>query len=1118
MVRLGLFRSIVENDTNLFCTSTSWGRRHEDRHREILDYVQPTTANGCPDKNALRRLGGAFAVALVYGFFFAAAAQGQAMEKAANPLAALQWRFVGPIGNRAIAAAGDPGNPLVDYVGAASGGIWKTANGGVSWKPIFDHEDVSAIGSLAVSQSSPNVVWAGTGETFLVRPFYPMGNGVYKSTDAGDHWQHMGLDTTGHIGRIVIDPHDPQRVFACALGNLFQPGPDQGIYRTIDGGKTWEHVLKLDGKTGCSDLVMDPQDPDTLFAGMWPVQVRPWSIDSGGPNGGVYVTHDGGATWHKIVGHGMPPAGHPVGKVAVAIAASDPTRVYALVQDTQPTLYRSDDGGANWTMVSHDHMMMQRDSYYVRFGVSTTDPDRLYFLSPNYVISLDGGKTFVEPNTDGFATAGGDNHDVWIDPTNSARIMVANDAGLSISLDGSRSFEHIRLPIAQVYHVTTDDQIPYDVYGNIQDASSFRGPSNSLSYGRSGEGGEITAADFQAVGGCESGFATPEPSNPDIVWSGCYQGVVTRMNMRTGQVRDVSVWPDVSDGWAPKDVKYRWHWNVPLAISPFNPKEVYAGSQFVHETTDGGQTWKTISPDMTLNDKKDQDSSGGITHDNLYTYDASVVYSIALSPVKQGIIWTGTNDGQVNLTRDGGAHWTNVTSNISGLAPMGTIWSIEPSPFDAGTAYISVNRQQMGDFNAYVYKTSDYGQSWKLISGGIPKSVNSSVHCVLEDPVRRGMLYLGTDNAIYVSWDDGTHWTQVNNNLPPAPVYWLTIQKRFDDLVISTYGRGDYILDDVSALRNFDKAKMADAPNLFALRAAYRFRAVADQRLQEPGARIVGQNPPYGADIDFYLPSADEHASIEIRGADGKVIRTLQVKAKQGLNRVWWDLRGEDGKKPHLLVPPPDAPWVTNGPEGWRTHTGIMIPKVVRGPLVMPGTYSVHLTAGGKTIAQPLTVLADPHSQGTPATLQASTDFHRKLIGEIDQVAGAIDDLEWVRKQVATLDLRYGDDAAEKPVIDAANALAEHATTLEGKLIDIHLTDGNEDLNRNPSQLYQKLTALYDKSDADMGPTAGDTDVNTYLQQWMSQSDSAIEQFKEKDIPEFNNLAKNHHLTLAILP
>ncbi|HEY3885563.1 MAG TPA: hypothetical protein VGL62_10175, partial [Vicinamibacterales bacterium] len=701
-----------------------------------------------------------------------------------DALSQLRWRFIGPTGNRVSAVAGVAGNPFIAYAGAASGGIWKTENGGTTWRPIFDHEDVSAIGALAVSESSPNVVWAGTGETFLIRPFYPMGDGVYVSNDAGAHWQRAGLEATGHIARIAIDPHDAQRVFVCALGQLFKPQPERGVYRTTDGGKTWTQVLGVDANTGCSDIAIDPSDPNVVFAGMWALQIHPWSIDSGGATGGIYMSRDGGNTWKQLAGNGLPPAGHPVGKVAVAIAHSTPSRVYALVQDTQPSFYRSDDSGASWTLVSHSHLMLQRDSYYDRFGVSTSDPDLLFFLSPNFIISRDGAKTFVPQGARGgagggrggagggrgadaaraeFASAGGDNHDIWIDPKNSDHIIVGNDAGVSNSIDGGRSYEPIKLPIAQVYHVTTDDQIPYNVYGNIQDSSSFRGPSNTLAGGFGGGG--IRAADFQSVGGCESGFATPDPSDPNIVWSGCYEGVISRINMRDGEARDVSVWPDVDDGWTPAKVKYRWHWTVPLEISHFDPKRVYVGSQYVHETTDGGQTWKVISPDLTLDDKSHEGNSGGITFDNLYTYDAAVIYSIAESPVKQGVIWVGTNDGQVSLTKNAGVKWTNVTKHIPNLAPMGTIWNIEASPFDAATAYITVNLEQMGDYNAYVYKTSDSGQTWQMISAGIPHSYNSSAHCVIEDPVRKGMLYLGTDNAVYVSWDDGGHWTSISNNL-----------------------------------------------------------------------------------------------------------------------------------------------------------------------------------------------------------------------------------------------------------------------------------------------------------------------------------------------------------------
>ncbi len=1046
------------------------------------------------------------------GLVLALAAGAQAPAR--NPLAQLRWRFVGPYGNRAAAAVGVPGNPMVMYVGAASGGIWKTSNGGVNWQPVFDHENVQAIGALAVSQSAPNVVWAGTGEPWLIRPYYPMGDGVYKSVDAGAHWQHMGLDATGHISRIVIDPRNPQRVFVCALGQLFKAQPQRGVYRTLDGGRTWKLVLGLNGDTGCSDLAMDPSAPDTLVAGMWQLRIYPWKIDSGGPSGGIYITHDGGNTWRKAAGHGMPPASHPVGKVAVQIAPSNPNVIYALVQDTQPTLYRSNDGGVSWRMISHDHMMLQRDSYYGRFGVSPTDADKLYFVSPNYVISLDGGHSFVRPGrTNGFASSGGDNHDIWIDPLNPKRILVANDAGLSVSLDGSRSFEHIRLPIAQVYHVTTDNDIPYHIFGNLQDASSFRGPSNTLAGGFFGGG--IQAGDFRSVGGCESGFATPDPTDANIVWSGCYEGVITRLNLRDGQARDVSVWPSVDDGWAPRDVKYRWDWTIPIAISPFHHNTVYVGSQYVHETTDGGQTWKTISPDLTLNDKAYEGNSGGITHDNLYTYDAAIIFSIAPSPVKNGVIWVGTNDGQVQLTRDGGAHWDNVTANIAGLKPMGTIWNIAPSPFDAATAYITVNREQMGDYNAYVYKTSDYGRSWTMISGGIPTTYNSSAHCILPDPVRKGMLYLGTDNAIYVSWDDGGHWTRINNNLPPAPVYWITVQPHFQDLVIATYGRGDWILDDVTALRDYNPG--ADAPRLYAPRPAYRFRSVSDGRLAEPGARVIGQNPPYGADINFYLPQAAP-ATLTFSTAAGAVVRTLQVRGVAGVNRVWWNLRYPNGDMPHMLVPPPGAPWVKNGPGGYHILSGIMIPRQVMGPLAVPGDYTVQLTVNGASQSAPLRVLADPHSLGTPASMAAELAFQQKVLGEINTVSGMIQRLEWVRKQLAGITMQYRGDAQHAAVAPAARKLAAQAIAVEGKLIDIHLTDGSEDLNRFPSQLYQKLTALYDKNEADLGPTAGELNVNDYFLTWMQSSQKALAAFERTDLAAFNRLLRRQGLTLAVAP
>jgi photosystem II stability/assembly factor-like uncharacterized protein len=1071
------------------------------------------------------------ALLLLVCLALASRARSQGQKRPSDPFAQLHWRFIGPVGNRASAIVGEPGNPAVVYVGAASGGIWKTSDGGVTWKPVFDHTNVSAIGALAVAPSAHNVVWAGTGETWIIRPDYPMGDGVYKSTDAGLHWRHMGLRKTGHIGRIVIDPQNPNHVFVCALGQLFRPQHERGIFRTLNGGKTWQQVLFVNDNTGCSDLAIDPHDPNTLVAGMWQVRVHTWNLDSGGTGGGVYISHDGGNSWHKISGNGLPRASQPVGKVAVAIAPNNPQRVYALIQERNPALYRSDNGGKSWTLVSHNHAMDQRPPYFTRFAVSPDNENLLYFVTVGFVISPDGGRTFFQPGgfgqgrhwQGGYGSPGGDNHDVWIDPLNPKRILVANDGGGAISLNGGKTYQRVVLPIGQVYHVYTDNRIPYDVYGNRQDGPSFRGPSNNLESGFGG--GRITTGDFRTIGGCESGFGVPDPVDPNIVWSGCYSGFLTRMNMRTGQARNVAVWPDTAYGWLPSAEKYRWHWTFPIAIDPLDHNRVYVGSQYVMMTTNGGQSWKRISPDLTLNLKSHEGNSGGISYDNLMTYDGAVLYAIAPSPVREGVIWAGSNDGQVSVTEDDGAHWTNVTKNIPNLPPWGTISNIDASPFNAASAYITVNLEQEGDYNAYVYQTTDFGRTWKFISGSVPKGMNSSAHCVIEDPVQRGMLYLGTDNALYVSWDDGGHWTRLRSNLPPAPVYWITIQRHFDDLVVATYGRGIYILDDISPLRNYLTAKTKTV-YLFKPRPAYRFRHMDSVRLADAGSHVVGQDPPYGADINFYLASAEKHLRIEILGADGKKIRTLRGDGKQGLNRIWWDLRYTPARKPKLRMPPPGDPWVKNGPQGWRPLVSASVDPVVPGPIVVPGTYTVQMIAAGQTLSAPLQVLPDPHSIGTPASIRSQVAFSLELEREVNQVAAMIDHLEWTRKQLADLERQLGGSPKDQAVVTAARALGQKALAVEGKLVDVHLTGAYEDSFLHPNELYSKLALLLESIDSsldggsgsDLGPTAGDLAVNQYYRQWLARSSLALKQLVESDTPAFNRLLKAHGLAMQIEP
>jgi len=641
------------------------------------------------------------------------------------------------VGNRVIAAAGIPGDPNVYYAGAASGGIFKTTDGGTHWDPIFDGQPVSSVGSLAIAPSDPNVVWAGTGETFI-RSHISVGAGIYKSLDAGKTWTLMGLEKTGRIGRLLIDPRNPEIVFACALGHAYGPQPERGVFRTGDGGKNWEQVLSVDPNTGCSDIAMDPANPRILFAGMWQLELHTWNRTSGGPGSGLYKSTDGGATWKHLTGSGLPNS--PLGKIGLAMARRS-SRVYALIEtgdgvpyDGKPTdrgqLWKSDDGGDHWELMSYDRNLTGRAAYYTRCAVSPDNESEIYFMTSAFSRSLDGGRTLT--NTP--ALPGGDNHDLWIDPTNGDRMAVANDSGFSISVNRGRTWNRVQLPIAQMYHVTVDNQVPYFVYGNKQDGNSYRGPSNSLSGGRGGGGeegapgegggrgaiaapfGPISRSVWHPVAGGESGFATPDPVDPDIIWSsasgsGSVGGIVTVFDERNHQARNVEVWPEQTSGATAAELKYRFNWEFPVMISPHDHNKVYVGSQFVHVTTDGGQSWKVISPDLTRNDKSRMGFSGGLTGDNIGVEYAGVVFALAEAPKEPGVIWAGTNDGLVQITRDGGKNWTNVTANIPGMPEWGTVSNIEASRYANGAAYITVDAHQVNNRDPFVFKTTDYGKT-----------------------------------------------------------------------------------------------------------------------------------------------------------------------------------------------------------------------------------------------------------------------------------------------------------------------------------------------------------------------------------------------------------------------
>ena len=1060
------------------------------------------------------------------------AASGVVSGQSPSPIAPeaykqLKFRYIGPVGNRMIAIAGVPGRPNIYYAGAASGGIFKTTDAGAHWDAVFDNQNVSSIGSLAVAPSDPNVVWAGTGESFI-RSNISIGNGIYRSTDAGRTWTRMGLENTGRIGRIVIDPKNPDVVFACALGHAYGPQQERGVFRTADGGKSWQRTLFVDENTGCSDVAMDAANPRILFAGMWQLEIHTWGRTSGGPGSGLFRSADGGVTWARLNGHGLPAP--PVGKVSAQIARSNPGRVYALIEtgDGMPTnkgqktqsgsLWRSDDGAENWELVSSDRRLRGRTHYYTRFAIEPDNENEAYFFAAEFSKTLDGGRTTVDLS--GRLAAAGDDHDMWIDPTDGDRLAVAHDDGLSFSVNRGRSWHQIQLPVAQMYHVATDNQIPYNVYGNRQDGPSTRGPSHSRIGKQSDEAdaGPIPRGLWHSVAGGESGWAIPDPVDNNIVWStgtgfGSLGGTVERFDERTRQAREVEIWPETTVGVPAGDLKYRFNWTFPLALSPHDRNTVYAGSQYVHRTINAGQSWQVISPDLTLNDKARQQSSGGLTPDNIGVEYAGVVFAIAESPIEKGLIWAGTNDGQVQVTRDSGGHWSNVTGNLPGLPIWGTVSNIEPSRYDAGTAFITVDLHQVNNRDPFVFKTTDYGRSWKSVVGDLPKSVHSYAHCVREDPVRKGMLYLGTENALYFSLDEGQHWLPLQSGLPHAPVHWITVQEHFNDLVVATYGRGFWILDDVSPLRQLTPQALGATAHLFTPRAAYRFRTVTEPMMM-PDDATEGKNPPDGAAITFFLKSAPpkeadgnikkDAVTLVIRDTNGVTVRTVEAgkDAAAGINRVWWDLRYDPTRDIKLLTSPLHVPEFKVGPDGTRKFP-------TSGPLSIlapPGTYSVALLVNGQELGkQSLTVRKDPNTAGSEADIQAQTKVMTAIRDSMNTAADLINQAESVRAQLARLKGVLPDDAAAKAIKSSVDDLEARIAGVESRLFNVTATGRGQDLLRTPSQLVEKLSHLADVvSLADFPPTDQQLEVHAKLTTDLAGARDRLQQIITTDVEAFN--------------
>ncbi|MBU3078533.1 WD40/YVTN/BNR-like repeat-containing protein [Sphingomonas quercus] len=1020
------------------------------------------------------------------------------------------FRFAGPAqGNRVASVAGIPGNKTTYYAGAASGGIWKTTDGGNRWVPVFDDQPVAAIGALAVSPVNPDVVWAGTGEAWAIRDMDVMGDGIYRSTDAGKTWTHVGLKGSGRIATMIASPTNPDELWVCAGGRMTGPQQERGVFHTTDGGRNWTRSLFVDADTGCSGLSMDASDPNTLIAGTWQVVMHTWGMDSGGLGSGVFITHDGGRNWQRVVGHGMPKS--PVGKIDVAIAPGNSKRIYALIQAPgQGSVWRSDDGGAKWQVSSWDRTLAGRAGYYIKIAVSPGDENKVYVASSNYHLSTDGGKTFEVRNW------GGDNHDIWLDPKDPNHFAITYDGGVDITTVGGDGWRKTSLPIGQIYHVAVDDRIPYNFYGNMQDNSTMRGPS--VPFGSTSWGLGNAAGWEHGMGGCESGWTVPEPGNPDVVWATCYGNEVTRWDARTRLARSVAPWLHTLSA-APGDSKYRCHWTAPLAIDPFDPKTVYYGCQMIFQTSNEGQSWKIISPDLSTQDPRRLGSSGGLVGDNLGQFYGEVVYAIAPSRKQKGLIWAGTNDGKLWYTLDGGGRWTDVTKNIAGMPAWGTIASIEPSSFDAGTAYVAVDFHINDNRDPYIYRTRDFGKSWTRIDATLPRGELAYVRNVAEDPNARGLLFAGTGAGLYYSLDAGDNWVRLKDGLPPSPVTWTVVQPRFHDLVVSTWGRGFYILPDISPLEQMSADLAAG-------------RATPDVRLFDPRPtyRLPRGQAAY---VDFMLKkSPAEPVRVEILGQDGSIIRTLTHPGKAGLNRIMWNLRYDSLSTALLRTLPPENPHLWDEPRfknnhEYRTVTQWGLPARQSGPLVPPGLYQVRLTANSQTRTASIEIMPDPNSPGSVAELAETTKLQLRLRDDVRQASDVINSIEWMRRQIEDMQPKIAGNAR---LSKAAAAFDARLQSVEYELLNKDMAPSDDKYYLSAYKVYFNLMWTYAGLNGNVLDVAGaaeqkptDTAVNlvALIEKDLRASVDHFAALNAKDVPAFNRLLTSQHmppLSLTVPP
>jgi photosystem II stability/assembly factor-like uncharacterized protein len=1013
---------------------------------------------------------------------------GPAQATTAGPFGALHWRSLGPErGGRSIAAAGSTARPLEYYFGATGGGLWKTTDGGTTWHPVTDGQITSSsVGAVAVAPSNPDIVYIGTGEADI-RGNIIQGDGAYKSIDSGKTWTKIGLVDTQNISKIRVDPTNPDLVYVAAFGHHAAPNPDRGVFRSKDGGKTWEKILYRDDKTGAIDLVIDPNNPRVLYAALWEAFRNSYMMSSGGPGSGLFKSTDGGDHWTEITRNPGLPAKDVIGKIGVSVSGADSNRVYAQIEAENGGFFLSDDAGATWKLVTQNRNLRQRAFYYTHVFADPKNKDLVYELNVGFMKSTDAGKTWTQ-----LRPPHGDNHDMWIDPMNPARMIEANDGSANVSVNAGETWTDQDVPTAQFYHVITTTDVPYHVCGAQQDNSTACVSSQPAAGGPGGGNGGADVV-FYSVGGGESGYIANDPRNPDIFFAGSYGGLITRFDRKTGQLREVNPYPDNPMGYPSKDIVERFQWTFPIVYAPTDPGTLYVSSQHVWKTTNEGQSWTKISPDLTRHDPSTLQGSGGpITKDETGVETYAVVFALAPSPKDANLIWAGSDDGYVQVTRDGGKSWKNVTPKD--MPDFARISIIEASPFRPGTAYVAANHYQHDDFKPYVYRTDDYGETWTKIVNGVGDRDFARV--IREDPQRAKLLYLGTEHGIYVSFDDGAKWESLKQGLTDTPVHDIKVEAR--DLVIATHGRAFYVMDNISPLRQWG---MQTSSNLY---------------LFKPNDVLRGLDRSLA--IDYSLKQPAQKVTIEFMDAQGKVIRTYtgtpadfekkaaapapapedffrpqepKAPVDAGIHRLNWDIR-----YPGAVDFPGMIMWAANS----------------RGPVAPPGTYQVRVTADGESQTQPFAIRREPHVLAgvTDADLQKQFDLAIKVRNRASDANEAVLMVRGIKPQISD---RQGKlDSKTGATAKALDELEKTLSNVEGEIYQVKNQSGQDPLNY-PIKLNNKIAALQGVIEsADMPPTEQSEQVFDMLSTRLGTQLEVLDNTIKTKLPQVNQLLKKQKL------